>query len=119
MPLAQDPLGLKAEQLVNPAGSGSFANLYQTRKAVLQSQLGGSATYAVDRDRSFTGRACYGTPDNLQFQSATSATNPPAATWVSLNRKYYGAGLQYNENTRWGETPVQWVSGYEFDRSRE
>ena len=119
MPLAQDPLGLKAEQLVNPAGSGNFANLYQTRKTVLQSQLGGSATYTVDRDRSFTGRAYYGTRDNLQYQSANTVTNPPDATWVGLNRKYFGAGLQYNENTSWGETPVQWVSGYEFDRSRE
>ena len=120
MPLAQDPLGLTAAQWAsNPAGAGNYAALYQTRKSVLQNQLGGSATYTVDRDRSFTGRAYYGTRDNLQYQSATSATNPPAATWVGLNRKYFGAGLQYNENTTWGGTPVQWVGGYEFDRSRE
>jgi len=120
MPLAQDPLGLTAPQwAANPSGAGNYSALYQTRKAVLQNQLGGSATYTVDRDRSFTGRAYYGTRDNLQYQSANTVTNPPAATWVGLNRKYFGAGLQYNENTSWGETPVQWVSGYEFDRSRE
>jgi iron complex outermembrane receptor protein len=119
MPLAQDPLGLTAAQLVSPSASGNYAALYQTRKAVLQNQMGGSATYIVDRDRSFTGRAYYGTRDNLQYQSATSVTTPPAATWVGLNRKYYGVGLQYNENTTWGDTPVQWVGGYDFDRSRE
>jgi iron complex outermembrane receptor protein len=120
MPLAQDPLGLTdAQRLANPVGAGNYAGLYQTRKAVLQNQLGGAATYTVDRDRSFTGRAYYGTRDNLQYQSATSVTNPPAATWVGLNRKYFGVGLQYNEKTVWGDTPVQWTGGYEFDRSRE
>ena len=120
MPLAQDPLGLTdAQRLANPVGAGNYAGLYQTRKAVLQNQLGGAATYTVDRDRSFTGRAYYGTRDNLQYQSATSVTNPPAATWVGLNRKYFGVGLQYNEKTVWGDTPVQWAGGYEFDRSRE
>jgi iron complex outermembrane receptor protein len=120
MPLAQDPLGLTdAQRLANPVGAGNYAGLYQTRKAVLQTQLGGAATYTVDRDRSFTGRAYYGTRDNLQYQSATSVTNPPAATWVGLNRKYFGVGLQYNEKTVWGDTPVQWAGGYEFDRSRE
>ena len=120
MPLAQDPLGLTdAQRLANPVGAGNYAGLYQARKAVLQNQLGGAATYTVDRDRSFTGRAYYGTRDNLQYQSATSVTNPPAATWVGLNRKYFGVGLQYNEKTVWGDTPVQWAGGYEFDRSRE
>lgn len=123
MPLAQDPLGLTADQLASkPSGAGNYATAYQARKTVLQNQLGGSATYAVDRDRTFTGRAYYGTRDNLQYQSATTdpATNPTlAATWVGLNRKYYGLGLQYSENTTWGGTPVQWVGGYEFDRSRE
>jgi len=120
MPLAQDPLGLTAAQLAaNPVGAGNYATLYQARKAVLQNQLGGAATYTVDRDRSLTGRVYYGTRDNLQFQSANTITDPPVATWVGLNRSYYGLGLQYNANTTWGATPVQWVGGYEFDRSRE
>jgi iron complex outermembrane receptor protein len=124
MPLAQDPLGLTEKQLAtSPAGAGNYAGYYQARKFVTQNQLGSSATYTVDRDRSFTGRAYYGTRDNFQYQSSTTdpatATTTPTGTWVSLNRKYFGLGLQYNENSRWGETPVQWAGGYEFDRSRE
>ena len=111
MPLAQDPLGLTRAQLTDPAAAGSNAVTTLSRKIVLQNQLGGSATYTVNQDRSFTTRAYYGTRDNLQYQS-TSA-------WIGLNRRYYGVGLQYNEKTHLGDTPVEWASGYEFDRSRE
>jgi iron complex outermembrane receptor protein len=112
MPLAQDPLGLTAAQLkANPAGAGNEAVANKARKIVLQNQLGGSATYTVDRDRSYTGRAYYGTRENLQYQSN--------GRWIGLNRDYYGAGLQYNAKTTWVDVPVQYAAGYEFDRSSE
>lgn len=112
MPLAQDPLGLTAAQLAaNPQQAGSNAEARRVRKTVLQNQGGASLRHAIDADRSVTARLYYGTRDNLQFQSGN--------TWVGLNRAYYGAGLQYNEQTRVGATPVRWVAGYEFDRSRE
>jgi iron complex outermembrane receptor protein len=87
------------------------------RKTVLQNQLGSSATYTLDKDRSFTGRAYYGTRDNLQYQVGTP-TNPTGA-WTGLNRAYFGLGLQYNERAVWSDVPVDWAAGYEFDRSRE
>jgi iron complex outermembrane receptor protein len=112
MPLAQDPLGLTAAQLkANPAGAGTDAVTNKARKIVLQNQLGGSATYAVDRDHAYTGRAYYGTRENLQYQSN--------GRWIGLNRDYYGAGLQYNAKTNWADVPVQYAAGYEFDRSSE
>ena len=112
MPLAQDPLGLTAAQLkANPAGAGTDAVTNKARKIVLQNQLGGSATYTVDRDHSYTGRAYYGTRENLQYQSN--------GRWIGLNRDYYGAGLQYNAKTNWADVPVQYAAGYEFDRSSE
>ena len=112
MPLAQDPLGLTAAQLkANPAGAGTEAVANKARKIVLQNQLGGSATYSVDRDHSYTGRAYYGTRENLQYQSN--------GRWIGLNRDYYGAGLQYNAKTNWADVPVQYAAGYEFDRSSE
>ncbi len=118
MPLAQDPLGLTAAQLAanprqagtNSAGTISASDL-RVRKTVLQNQLGSSLTHVIDPDRSVTARAYYGTRDNLQFQAAN--------TWVGLNRDYYGLGLQYNAQVKMSETPVRWVAGYEFDRSRE
>ena len=112
MPLAQDPLGLTAAQLAaNPTGAGTDAVTNKARKIVLQNQLGGSATYTVDRDHSYTGRAYYGTRENLQYQSN--------GRWIGLNRDYYGAGLQYNAKTNWADVPVQYAAGYEFDRSSE
>lgn len=110
--LAYDPLGLTAAQLAqNATQAGTNALSARTRKSVQQNQVGSSLTHALDADRSVTARLYYGTRDNLQFQAGS--------TWVGLNRAYYGAGLQYNEQARIGATPVRWVAGYEFDRSRE
>ena len=117
MPLAQDPLGLTAAQLAaNPTQAGSNAISRGVRKAVLQNQLGSSLTQTIDSDRSVTARLYYGTRDNLQYQTGLAAST---GAWVGLNRAYYGTGLQYNEKTRVGATPVLWVAGYEFDRSKE
>ncbi|WP_198674840.1 TonB-dependent receptor family protein [Rhodoferax ferrireducens] len=115
MPLAQDPLGLTAAQVAaNPAQAGNNAVSRGVRKVVLQNQLGSSLVHTIDSDRSVTARLYYGTRDNLQYQSlgATGA-------WVGLARAYYGTGLQYNAQTHISGTPVIWVAGYEFDRSRE
>lgn len=112
MPLAQDPLGLTAAQLAQDATqAGTNAISTRVRKITSQSQLGTSLTHALDADRSITARLYYGTRDNLQFQANNA--------WVGLARAYYGAGLQYNAQATWAGTPVRWVAGYEFDRSRE
>ena len=119
MPLAQDPLGLTRAQLIkDPSLPGNGATTYSVRKTVLQNQLGSSATYTLDKDRSFTGRAYYGTRENLQYQAAIPNVNPTGA-WTGLNRAYLGVGLQYNERAVWSDIPVDWAAGYEFDRSRE
>ena len=112
MPLAQDPLGLTRAQLqIDPAQAGTNASANQTRKIVLQNQLGTSATYRLDADHSLTARAYYGTRDNTQYQASNK--------WIGLNRAYYGIGMQYNARSVWADVPVDWVGGYEFDRSRE
>ena len=112
MPLAQDPLGLTRTQLQkDPSGAGTNAIATMIRKIVLQNQLGTSATYTLDADRSLTWRGYYGTRENTQYLASNN--------WIGLNRAYYGVGLQYNARSVWWEVPVQWVAGYEFDRSRE
>ena len=119
MPQALDPLGLTRVQLIaDPSQAGSGASKFQTRKTVLQNQLGSSATYTLDQDRSITGRAYYGTRDNLQYQAATPVTSANGL-WTGLNRAYFGVGMQYNERSKLSDTPVEWAAGYEFDRSRE
>jgi iron complex outermembrane receptor protein len=110
MPLAQDPLGLKVGY-ANPTAAGTNAVANLARKIVLQNQLGGSATYTLNKDQSITTRAYYGTRENLQYQSS--------ALWIGLNRAYYGVGIQYNAKATWADIPVDWAAGYEFDRSIE
>lgn len=114
MPLAQDPAGLKIDQLTNPQAAGDRTVANRVRKIVLQNQLGSSLVHQLDQDSSLTARAYYGTRDNTQYQASATST-----TWVGLNRNYYGVGLQYNSKANWGATPVRWSTGYEFDRSRE
>ena len=112
MPLAQDPAGLTAAQLAaNPQQAGTNTEARRVRKIVLQNQGGATLQHALDADSSITARLYYGTRDNTQYQSGN--------TWIGLNRNFYGAGLQYNAQSRFGSTPVRWAAGYEFDRSRE
>jgi iron complex outermembrane receptor protein len=112
MPQALDPLGLTAAQLdADPTQAGNNARTARVRKITTQDQLGMSMTHALDTNRSVTTRLYHGTRDNLVYQ----ANN----IWVGLGRTYYGAGLQYNEQTRIGDKPVAWVAGYEFDYSSE
>ena len=112
MPLAQDPLGLTAVQLAaDPQQAGTNAISRLVRKITLQNQLGTSVKYTLDTDRSLTARAYYGTRENLQYQVNNA--------WVGLDRAYYGAGLQYNQQTRIGGRPVALLAGYEFDYSKE
>ena len=125
MPLAQDPLGLTAAQwAANPQQQGRnslgtmTAAQFGVRKIISQNQLGGSAVYSIDKDHAVTSRMYYGTRDNLQFQVGTTGINANGA-WTGLNRTYYGVGVQYNEKMEVADTPVEWVAGYEFDRSRE
>lgn len=117
MPLALDPTGLTAAQLLaDPAQAGTNAIQRQARKMVLQNQLGTSVQHSIDGTHSLTARLYYGTRDNTQYQTgAASATG----AWVGLERAYYGTGLQYNARSTVGAMPVAWVAGYEFDRSRE
>ncbi len=112
MPLAEDPLGLTAAQLAaDPTQAGTNALAQRTRKITRQNQLGSSLTHELDRDSSVTARLYFGTRDNLQYLAS--------GNWVGLDRHYYGAGLQYNQQTHLGATPLRWVAGYEYDLSKE
>ncbi len=115
MPLALDPTGLTAAQLAtNPSQAGTNAIARNARKIVLQNQLGTSVKHSFDTDHSLTARLYSGTRENTQYQTVGTT-----GAWVGLERNYSGAGLQYNALSKIGATPVTWVVGYEFDRSKE
>ena len=120
MPLAQDPLGLTAAQLAanrEQAGTNSIAR--NVRKIVSQNQLGTTLNHSLDNDSSVTARLYFGNRENLQYQVGGLTPQTPGGAWVGLNRDYYGLGVQYNASSKVAATPVNWVAGYEFDRSRE
>ena len=113
MPLAQDALGLTAAQLAaNPQQAGSNALSRETRKSVLQNQLGSTLTQTLDADASITARAYYGQRENTQYQTGLATST---GAWVGLDSAYYGLGLQYNRSTQIAGYAVQWVAGYEWD----
>ena len=117
MPLAQDPVGLTAAQMVaDPRQAGTNTVARRVRKEVLQNQLGAALVHTIDADRSLSARLYSGTRDNLQYQTGFASST---GAWVGLNRDYLGAGLQYNARTRLGDKLVTWVLGYEFDQSKE
>ncbi len=112
MPLAQDALGLTAAQMAaDPKQAGTNALSANVRKITNQSQLGTSVKYEIDANNSLTARAYTGTRENTQYQANS--------LWVGLSRSYYGAGLQYNQQTQMAGKPLSWVAGYEFDYSSE
>ena len=117
MPLALDPTGLTAAQLaIDPSQAGTNAIARNARKIVVQNQLGTSVKHSFDSDHSLTARLYSGTRDNTQYQTGAAAGT---GAWVGLERNYSGAGLQYNAMSKIGTTPVTWVVGYEYDRSKE
>ena len=119
MPLAKDPLGLTmAQMLADPAQAGTGSVAKNVRKIVLQNQLGASLETRLGNDQSITARAYTGTRENLQYQAGIFGVTPTGA-WVGLDRTYYGMGLQYNAQTRAGNTPIKWVVGYDYDSSAE
>lgn len=118
MPLARDPLGLTQAQLADPTQAGDSAVSRNVRKTVLQNQVGGTLETRLDGNRSLSARAYTGTRDNLQYQAGIVGVTPTGA-WVSLNRTYYGAGLQYKAQSVWGALPVNWLVGYDYDLSTE
>jgi iron complex outermembrane receptor protein len=112
MPLAQDPLGLTTAQMAaDPTQAGTNALSAKVRKITSQSQLGTSIKHDIDSTKSITARAYTGSRENTQYQANSF--------WVGLDRSYYGAGLQYNQQTQVAGKPLSWVAGYEFDYASE
>jgi iron complex outermembrane receptor protein len=112
MPLAQDPVGLTTAQMAaDPNQAGTNALSAKVRKITSQSQLGTSIKHDIDSTKSITARAYTGSRENTQYQANSF--------WVGLDRSYYGAGLQYNQQTQVAGKPLSWVAGYEFDYSSE
>jgi iron complex outermembrane receptor protein len=111
MPYAKDPLGLTLSQLSSPSQAGTNAIARNTRKTVRQDQLGLVLDHQIERDLSLMARVYGGTRDNLQYQALN--------TWVGLNRRYDGWGLQLKGKGQLQDIPFEWVAGVDKDFAGE
>ena len=111
MPYAKDPLGLDAARLSSPSQVVPNAITRNTRKTVKQDQLGLVLDHQIDRDLSLMARVYGGSRSNLQFQSLN--------TWVGLDRRYDGWGIQLKGKGLMLTVPFEWVTGIDKDFAGE
>lgn len=112
MPLAEDPLGLTASALTTPWAAGTNAVARRTRKIVSQEQVGAVLEHALPGGMQVMARLFAGQRSNLQYQASD--------TWVGLDRRFHGLGLQLQGEGRPApELRVNWVLGLERERSGE
>ncbi len=111
MPYAKDPLGLDAARLSSPSQVVPNAITRNTRKTVKQDQLGLVLDHQIDRDLSLMARVYGGSRSNLQFQSLN--------TWVGLDRRYDGWGIQLKGKGLLLTVPFEWVTGIDKDFAGE
>lgn len=121
MPLAQDPLGLTATQLLaDPRQSGTRALDNNTRKSVQHQQLGAVLEHRFDADLQMQLRAYSGTRQNLQYQAGRATQPTNKGSWVGLDRDFSGLGWQLQSRVRpQAGGQVQWMLGMDVDQSSE
>jgi len=112
MPLALDPLGLTAAQLAEPRSAGTGAVERRTRKTVSQAQIGAVIEHRLRGGLQLQARVFAGERDNLQYQAGN--------TWIGLDRRYHGLGLQLQGDVRPQEgLRLRWVTGIEREQAGE
>ena len=122
MPEAQDPLGLtRSDVNANPKAVAQPALDYNTRKSVVQNQLG-----AVFKGRMGSGdiqiTAYVGTRDVRQFQSipvAPQNNSNHGGGVIDLDRNYQGMDLRYSTEHSLLKQPLRLTAGVSLDQMEE
>jgi iron complex outermembrane receptor protein len=119
-PDTQDPLGLTRAQFeADPRQADPAAILFDTRKSVRQSQLGGVHEAALsDRDR-LQARLYGGTRKVVQFLGQAGNTPLASGGVVDLDRTYGGAGLRWTHTVSADAGNATLSAGIEHDRLDE
>ena len=120
-PLAQDPLGLTAEQFQsNPRQATSVATAFDTRKSVAQNQLGVVLDHQLNEADSLQLRAYGGTRELRQYLSFSGAAPTSAGGVVDLDRNYYGVGMAWTRAQRLPSgLPITWTLGLDANQMSE
>jgi iron complex outermembrane recepter protein len=122
MPEAQDPLGLKREQLDDPKQAGENANVFNTRKSVRQQQLGADYSRILNDDNTLNAMIYGGQRRTVQFQAIpVSVQSPPTSAGgvIDLERNYWGADTHWTHDGALFGKAWQITAGLSFDNLDE
>lgn len=122
-PEVQDPLGLTRAQLAaDPAQAGANAQLYNTRKSLLQQQAGATLSSTLTEHDELTGLVYAGRRATTQIQAILQAVekNPlhPGGV-IDIGREYQGADLHLADRREPGGTPLALTAGLAYDALQE
>ncbi|KNZ30736.1 MAG: hypothetical protein AD742_20600 [Methylibium sp. NZG] len=123
-PVSLDPLGLtRAQWQANPQQAVALAKTQNSRKSVLQEQIGAVLEQKLGDSTDLTARLYFG---DRELDNALSI--PPAAQTaptssggiVSFSRSYMGLGVQLSHRMKLGDAQaLRLVGGVDIDQSNE
>lgn len=112
----QDPGGLNAAQLsANRRQVDPGVLLFNTRKSIAQSQLGGTWDKRLANGDSLSIRLYGGDRDVTQFLALSGAAITSSGGVVNLSTAYSGSGLRWQRKTELAGRPLTLSAGAEFD----
>jgi len=106
---AQDPLGLKIDQLIsNPKQAGTNAISKNTRKSVDQTQVGASIDFRINANNNLLFTPYLGQRRTIQFASANV---------IDLERSFYGVDGKWTHQNKLFDMPISVVSGISMNEN--
>jgi iron complex outermembrane receptor protein len=122
-PFVQDALGLTSAQLLaNPIQAGTGADMFNTRKALAQEQLGLTYEHPFGDHDSLVAMLYSGHRQTTQFQAIPLATQAIATSpggVVDLARDYSGTDVHLSDNRDFWGTTLTTTVGFSYDELDE
>ena len=120
---AQDPTGLSRAQVEqNPRQVDPLVIQFNTRKDVVQSQLGTTLEHRLSASDTLRFAVYGGTRQVEQFLAIPlAAQNAPTSSGavVNLDRSYYGLDLRWSRATNLAGQPFAFTIGTDYDNQKE
>jgi iron complex outermembrane receptor protein len=120
---AQDPTGLSRAQVEqNPRQVDPLVVQFNTRKDVVQSQLGTTLEHRLSASDTLRFAVYGGTRQVEQFLAIPlAAQNAPTSSGavVNLDRSYYGLDMRWSRATNLARQPFAFTIGTDYDNQKE
>jgi iron complex outermembrane receptor protein len=117
---AQDPAGLSRAQVEqNPRQVNPTVIQFNTRKDVVQNQLGSTVEHRLSASDSLRLAAYGGSRQVEQFLALNGAGALASGGVVNLDRFYYGLDLRWSRATELAGQPLAFSVGTDYDNQKE